>query len=61
MPYIEIKDKSYGFFDVEEMNKKGCELSYQYGSAKPFPHTVIDDFISPELLEECIEFFSGRK
>lgn len=57
MSYFEIKEKDYGFFDIEDVEEKGCELADQYSSAEPFPHAVIDNFISPNLLEECLEFF----
>ncbi len=57
MAYFEIGKKSFGLFDIEKIKNKGLELSEKYKAAKPFPHIIIDDFISPEILEKCIEEF----
>lgn len=57
MSYLEIKDSEYGYLDIDQMAEKGSELREQYLSASPFPHIVIDDFISPNVLEKCLEEF----
>lgn len=60
MSYIDIANDDYGFFAADEMAKKGVELRKQYAAASPFPHIVIDDFCSPDILEECIKFFPSQ-
>jgi len=57
MSYIEITDPSFGFFEAAALKNKGADLHQQYVSANPFPHIVIDDFISPDVLNACLEFF----
>lgn len=57
MSYIEITDPSFGFFDATALKEKGVDLHDQYVNADPFPHIVIDDFISPDVLNACLEFF----
>lgn len=57
MSYIEIADASYGFADAAALKAKGAELHDQYVNADPFPHIVIDDFISPAMLEACLQEF----
>lgn len=57
MPYLDVIDRERGFFDAAAMKDKGLELRERYVGAEPFPHIVIDDFISPEILETCIEDF----
>lgn len=57
MSYIEILDTNYGFADPDALKNKGGELREQYLGAAPFPHIVIDDFVSPAILEACLEDF----
>ncbi len=57
MSYIEITDPSFGFFEAASLKTKGEDLHEQYVSADPFPHIVMDDFISPDVLNACLEFF----
>ncbi|HPF47545.1 MAG TPA: 2OG-Fe(II) oxygenase [Emcibacteraceae bacterium] len=57
MSYIEIKDGDHHFLNLEEMENKGSELRETYCSASPFPHIVIDDFLTPEILDECLKSF----
>lgn len=57
MTYIEIENTEFGFFDAEKLVKSGVDLHDEYISAKPFPHIIIDDFCSPEILKKCLEFF----
>lgn len=57
MSYFNIADPQFGFFDASAAREKGKELHDQYAAAEPFPHIMIDDFCSPEILEACLEFF----
>lgn len=57
MSYLNVSDTHLGLFDPESVEKKGPELSAQYNAAKPFPHIVIDDFLSPEILDLCLKEF----
>ncbi len=57
MAYINVLNPDFGHFDAAAMKDKGAELREQYQSAEPFPHIVIDDFCSPEMLERCLEYF----
>lgn len=57
MSYLDVTDPRFGFFDALALREKGKELSEQYAAAEPFPHIVIDDFCSPEMLDACIAFF----
>lgn len=38
---------------------KGSEFAQRYNAASPFPHVVIDDFLPPALLEQCLALFPG--
>lgn len=60
MSYIEISDLEHGLFDAEAMKGKGGDLHDAYVSATPFPHIMIDDFITPSILEACLEDFPTR-
>lgn len=57
MSYIEISNLNYGFSDPETFKGKGLDLAERYQGAEPFPHVVIDDFLSPAILEACLEDF----
>ncbi|HEX4180765.1 MAG TPA: 2OG-Fe(II) oxygenase [Caulobacteraceae bacterium] len=39
---------------------KGRELSEAYNKADPFPHTIIDDFLPPSVLEDCLKEFPAN-
>ena len=60
MAYIEIIDKERGLFDAEAVRRRGEELRAQFENAEPFPHIVIDDFISEEMLDLCLEQFPAK-
>lgn len=60
MAYLEIKEKQFGYFYVEQMNEKGLELAQKYSDAEPFPHIVIDNFMSEDILEKCLEEFPNE-
>ncbi|MEM8770547.1 MAG: 2OG-Fe(II) oxygenase [Pseudomonadota bacterium] len=57
MSYLDITDNEFGFFDADAIREKGRELQSTYASAAPFPHIVIDDFCTADILQRCIEFF----
>lgn len=57
MSYIEICDSEFGFFDPDGMAKKGLDLHAAYAGAQPFPHVMIDDFCSTDVLNRCLDFF----
>ena len=45
-------------FDYTKWNSKLPELSKQYQSANPYPHIVLENFLNPEVLDECIAEFN---
>lgn len=57
MTYIEISNVDYGFGDALKLKDKGKDLHDQYVNNDPFPHIVIDNFVSPAVLEACLEDF----
>lgn len=57
MSYIEVSNLDYGFSDPLAIRQKGLDLAEKYQTAEPFPHIVIDDFLTPAVLEACLEDF----
>ncbi|MBY0420702.1 MAG: 2OG-Fe(II) oxygenase [Parvularculaceae bacterium] len=57
MSYLEVVNLDYGLFDAETLKSKGGELSDAYANADPFPHIVIDDFVTPAMLDVCLRQF----
>ena len=57
MSYLEIVDLDHGLFDPTAMKSRGLELQEKYRTAAPFPHVVIDDFVSPAMLDLCLRQF----
>lgn len=45
-------------FDYEKWTNKLPELSKKYQSANPYPHIVLENFLNPEVLDECIDEFN---
>jgi Rps23 Pro-64 3,4-dihydroxylase Tpa1-like proline 4-hydroxylase len=45
------------FFDSEKLREIAKEKREGYATATPFPHTVIEDFLPPSVLEKVIEEF----
>lgn len=45
-------------FDFPKWNSLLPELSFQYQAASPYPHIVLDNFLNPEVLEECVTEFN---
>ena len=46
-----------GIFDYTQWQGKLPQLSRQYGSASPYPHIVLDNFLQPEAIEKLWEEF----
>jgi Rps23 Pro-64 3,4-dihydroxylase Tpa1-like proline 4-hydroxylase len=49
------------FFEKDQPYEQARTLSAQYNSAQPFPHIVIDDFLSVDLAEEIIASFPAKE
>lgn len=47
----------YFAFDEAECRSLGQSLANAYQSADPFPHIVIDDFLSPDILKSVLQHF----
>ena len=45
-------------FDYVKWNNELPELSKQYQSASPYPHIVLENFLNPKALDECIAEFN---
>lgn len=53
MSIMTIKDlDDYQVFDYESGRASGRDLAERYRSAEPFPHIVLDDFLSADLLRK---------
>ena len=61
MPYLDIDEHLFGFFNVAALKEAGKDLAAQHNSAIPFPHSVIDDFLPPAALEACLADFPGQR
>lgn len=57
MAYLPVTSVAPFGFDVDALSSLGDELAEAHQSADPFPHTVIDDFVSPEFVRFCLEHF----
>src|SRR5579862_869415 len=44
-------------FDFGKWNPRLPELSHQYQQASPYAHIVLENFLHPEILDECIREF----
>jgi len=44
--------------DYAKWNSKLPELSKQYQTANPYAHIVLENFLNPEALDDCIEDFN---
>lgn len=44
-------------FDYAKWSNRLPELSKEYQNADPYPHIVMENFLNPEVLNECIEEF----
>src|SRR5579862_5772845 len=56
---LSTADSLYGFFGPEAANI-GRQFHERYISAQPFPHIVLDDFLSEEILDRCLCDFPSR-
>jgi hypothetical protein len=45
-------------FDHTTWNDRLPELSRRYQAASPYPHIVLENFLDPEVLNECIDEFN---
>src|SRR3984885_6123668 len=45
-------------FDYAEWTDRLPQLSRQYQSASPYPHIVLENFLDPEVLDDCIAEFN---
>lgn len=57
MVFLKEIDPETGFIPLDNGRTLGKELNGQYEAADPFPHIVIDDFVPPQLLENCLADF----
>ena len=44
-------------FNYEKWTARNPQLSHQYKNAHPYPHIVLDHFLNPEKLHQCMEEF----
>lgn len=51
----------YLAFDAEECRALGRSLADQYQTARPFPHIVLDDFLSADVLEGVLSDFPSSE
>ena len=56
---LRTTDSRYGFFGPEAASS-GRQFHERYISAQPFPHIVLDDFLSEEILDRCLSEFPSR-
>ncbi len=45
-------------FDYASWNSRLPELSSRYQGARPYPHIVLENFLDPEVLNDCIDEFN---
>ncbi|MBS1654498.1 MAG: 2OG-Fe(II) oxygenase [Bacteroidetes bacterium] len=45
-------------FDYANWNSQLDELGNQYQHAEPYPHIVLENFLNPAVLDECIDEFN---
>jgi hypothetical protein len=50
--------KTMQIFDFAKWNSKLPQLSKQYQSANPYAHIVMENFLNPVALDECINEFN---
>ena len=48
------------FFEKDQPYERARALSAQYNSAQPFPHIVIDDFLSVDFIERILDNFPDK-
>ncbi len=60
MTYMAEMDAANGLISSELNRDKGRDLRAAYGSAQPFPHVVIDNFLPDTILERCLVEFPDR-
>jgi hypothetical protein len=45
-------------FDYDRWNSQLSSLSKEYQRASPYPHIVLENFLNPDVLEECVQEFN---
>ena len=60
MAYLQSDPADITLFDIAALKEKGRELADGYAAAQPFPHTVIDDFLPPSLVDLCLANFPSQ-
>lgn len=62
MPILDLKDSGgYLHFDRDQCVAEGEKRASQYQSATPFPHIVMEDFLSADVLRGVVEEFPDRE
>lgn len=61
MAYLDDMNPDTGLLTGRGDRQKGQELQEAYNSARPFPHTVIDNFLPEAVLERCLTDFPSRR
>ena len=46
-------------FDYDEWTSRLPDLSKSYQEASPYPHVVLENFLNPEALDDCISEFNA--
>lgn len=61
MPILDLKRSgSYLHFDRDQCVAEGERRAQEYQSAAPFPHIVMDDFVSSDVLRDLLTEFPDR-
>lgn len=61
MAILDLKDSGgYLHFDRDQCIAEGEKRATQYQTATPFPHIVMDDFLSADVLRGIVEEFPAR-
>lgn len=62
MPLLDLADTGgYLHFDRDQCVRVGESLGEQYRAAAPFPHIVMEDFVSADVLRRVVDEFPSRE
>jgi hypothetical protein len=62
MPLLQLHDRGgYAAFDEKECRTAGEAMAERYKAGDPFPHIVLDDFVSQDLLRSVLANFPDRE
>lgn len=61
MPHLPIEIDDGIMLDTKAARAYGATLSADYAAADPFPHTVVDGFLPPALIDKIVTNFPARK